>query len=1045
MFDKLDIDEDFLPKTKFKLPISEQYDPDGTKQKVTVKIGEEEVTEDMREVMLKTEVKFMEEMKKDIDLEKIELTASSIVDDSIEKAVNVAEEIKKEIDVELHESIMSFSESKSIMETKVSKQATESSLQEETINVKSEIDENKRSELKKSKEAANEVNELVELIDKTTKEIVKQNDKKSEVNVAKEVASFESVDIKHEAVDERKLSSKQEIDETIIAGSVKSKSAIYDKERDVTDKKAVKETKYVEEKVKDGRVQRDIKQNTTAQSSVKGGTKTDSKMSTAKLLSEQRAYTIGLQTIPNIRGTIHSSHFDMLLKTFFIHLTDVMVALSRFILLEPELKTEEKEDVVSERTVTETLTVGGEERTYDSYESRSAATQMAKNEERQIKNEVLEKRQHSAEKEVVESHINREVTEDRIQEHAEDFLDEVVEKRILSGAKMAQLTEKRSEELMQKMGAVVTEFQTKAGIDDTDTEDLGLQQRRSRSRSKANETGPSEIFLKKSEEVTEIKTSASEMSSSVSESKEIKKIESEHESRNREVKSSKNQDGKTTYIAIVEAHVYTNKDSILDEQLTEFSETSSMQSADETNIALETNEAMSTEQVALKSEQISREVAKTSIEEKKDLSAVSNAKKQDSVQIFEQTSDKIEKVHESAVKQTEVEFDSKSVIRKQEVTAEEIIKPRTESQGVESLRNESMQTVVTVSKDKDSTTESKMITKEGAKMEIYEEKDAVAVIQVSETVKKEVMADATDKAFVESIAAKEETMSSVVETKNSDEVEKDTFAALKITKEEIKEVSQDLQIANETDLTIHNQVEVAEENKTFVSKVEEKNKAKSFESQEIKESAFSAKLVESKQAKEESSFIATVQEEASSVIAESHQKVEQESSFVAKSLASQQIQESSFIAKSVSEVDTQKLSLKTDIAQKKFDTQSVQIDEYIDTPTPSTIPPTPLTDEYVFKLEIPLPKQLETPVPRDCSPPSEHEDEDPHIVKKKLVPHIDTKVEEGVIFDPPLPTPPGSKVTSPVYTKPGLRGGMERPLISKVCHKKFYLDCFLAI
>ncbi|XP_026331988.1 uncharacterized protein LOC113239285, partial [Hyposmocoma kahamanoa] len=132
-------------------------------------------------------------------------------------------------------------------------------------------------------------------------------------------------------------------------------------------------------------------------------------------------------------------------------------------------------------------------------------------------------------------------------------------------------------------------------------------------------------------------------------------------------------------------------------------------------------------------------------------------------------------------------------------------------------------------------------------------------------------------------------------------------------------------------------------------------------------------------------------------------------------------QESTFVAKTVEkEADKQqKLMLQTDLPKEKSD-------ENNNTPTPtSTVPPTPLTDEYIFKLEIPLPKRSGTPIPRDCTPTPE--DEDPNIVKKKFLPYIDTKIEDEIKYDPPLKSPP----TSPKYTKPGLRGGADKPEYTK--------------
>ncbi|KAL4718931.1 hypothetical protein ACJJTC_008684, partial [Scirpophaga incertulas] len=132
-------DREAFPETKFKLPISEQYDPDGTRRKakntemkskditttfinteniVKKETFEERVKEetniskDMQHKTMVDEMIFMEKMKKEIDLEKIEMTALNIVDESIERAVAVAGEIKEAIDIELSESIAVSEEKK---------------------------------------------------------------------------------------------------------------------------------------------------------------------------------------------------------------------------------------------------------------------------------------------------------------------------------------------------------------------------------------------------------------------------------------------------------------------------------------------------------------------------------------------------------------------------------------------------------------------------------------------------------------------------------------------------------------------------------------------------------------------------------------------------------------------------------------------------------------------------------------------------------------------------------------------------------------------
>ncbi|OWR48748.1 hypothetical protein KGM_204907 [Danaus plexippus plexippus] len=89
--------------------------------------------------------------------------------------------------------------------------------------------------------------------------------------------------------------------------------------------------------------------------------------------------------------------------------------------------------------------------------------------------------------------------------------------------------------------------------------------------------------------------------------------------------------------------------------------------------------------------------------------------------------------------------------------------------------------------------------------------------------------------------------------------------------------------------------------------------------------------------------------------------------------------------------------------------------------SPPLVPPTPLTDEYVFRLETDMPE--ESPfIQRDCSisPDSMHEE----IIVNGLIPHYKTIVGRRIVYSPPLPTPPTSPdKTKPAYSKPGLKGG----------------------
>ncbi|XP_050359933.1 uncharacterized protein LOC126779858 [Nymphalis io] len=123
------------------------------------------------------------------------------------------------------------------------------------------------------------------------------------------------------------------------------------------------------------------------------------------------------------------------------------------------------------------------------------------------------------------------------------------------------------------------------------------------------------------------------------------------------------------------------------------------------------------------------------------------------------------------------------------------------------------------------------------------------------------------------------------------------------------------------------------------------------------------------------------------------------------------------VTKSKSLESDKKLSIKTDL--RTNEAYEVTNGE---SPSPPLSPPTPLTDEYIFRLEIPLPEECEF-VPRDCSySPESIEDE--IILRNGLIPHIITRIER-IIYSPPLPTPPISpeRQIIPIYRKPTLKGG----------------------
>lgn len=1049
VFKELGIDDDYLPKTRFKLPISEQYDPDGTKQKMKLcKDVCENVESHMKvttETIMKQEATLIEEMKKELDLEKIEKTATSIVEDSLDKAVTVAEEIKREIDVELHEVSLNSSEvvesstkydiSASTTNTIDSKSVTETAVDQ--LKDTSIIESKQESVNIEFKDAAKEVSELVNLIEKTTEEIINQNESNIEISEIKQLGEEKQ---QIEVVQKDFM----ETDRTVSASQKRTEN------EDTFVKKVTKEAKLDERKIEDSsfkakNIQQKIKIDTMTEDS-----KTSDRRSTSTLQAEQRAYTIGLQTIPNIRGIVHSSyHYNLLLKTFFIHLTDVMVALSRFILSEPVSDKEMKEEKTQKETkdlVTESI--ARIDRTTDvvnkseKIAKREVATvekiiQKEKNEERveAVTEQKVQQQAQVERKEVAEIIQEKHYDNETVQDSYEKLnVEELEERRKLSGSRMAQLVEKKPEELTHKMDAVITEFQTKAGIEETT-----VVQERSCSRSGQEEViqenAPalgllSKVDFRKTEEqskteISEIKSTAETFTAETTKSKE----------------RSKSRD-RNTYIAIVEAHVYTNKNAILDEQLRNFSETSSVVSADEVNIALEANEALSIEKVALENVEMKKEVAKSVVGEQQ-LIATKNEEKYKVIEekqtVVPKNLETVKAVQKPKIVATK-RIEAKAVEQKIEVKE---VKQEVQTAEIKAVtKQEVMQKKLFQPEIKPKEKE-EVIQKTFSKPEI-KEKEKRGIIQkklfqpfVNTKNNKEVIRTVAleETAVPQSEVLKEETSANMIIAKEEHaSVEKkvsETEAAVKVT--EFAETTQSVAFKGVS--------EVKSATKDEVSIISEVKSVIDETSQGIAHTEFT------KQSKETSTFkLATTDDLKLAKVSETHKEMKKEIEinnseqlFKAETKIDQ---ESTFIAKTVEKEENkliqkeqQKLILQTDLPKEKSD-------ENNNTPTPTSIvPPTPLTDEYIFKLEIPLPKRSATPIPRDCTPTPE--DEDPNIVKKKFLPFIDTKIEDEIKYDPPLkspptspkspPTSPKSPPTSPRYTKPGLRGGADKPEYNKVC------------
>ncbi|XP_048480280.1 titin [Plutella xylostella] len=905
-----DIDADALPKTKFKLPISEQYDPNygkdekGKKVKAAVKQVDEEMKD---QTMTREEIDFMKQMKQDIDLATMEETAVSALSGfgksdqsfSVAKQETVEEHsasmfTKKEI---AEQKVKSCSFKEQITEQKSS--TTEHKTVEQAASLI--VDESITKAVSVAEEIKNEIAVELHTGDVKSSEIKKEDSKKvveslkstnednTKEKASKVSAKTIAITLERNAMHDDSIisSAKKEVEETIVSGTVKRLSSNFDKEQEAV--KAVDERKDISKKVlvSDVKSKREVSKDTNSQNkssttsgqkSQKSEVKSDSKKeySTSKLLAEQRAYTIGLQTIPNIRGSVHSSyHYDLLLKTFFIHLTDVMVALSRFILAEPVLKIEGSSQDLSKKTVSEEVMVDKEEK--------------VRRDEKKVHKEMKEEKYSEEVQENVTVDIREEITHKR-----------------KSGSKMAQLTEKKPEDLIHDMDAVITEFQHKSGIEE---EHIVEEEKRQEVLPQVSSQFEAEVVTKSepleskiesyesSKEVTEITKKNMEIIRSITEKSESKtsELKVSRDSRSR----SKSREGRQMYVAVVESHVYTNKDTILDEQ---FSETSSEHSAEET-VATEKQVYESTEQKSTVEEVIQE---KSTVEE-----------------VIQEES-KVEEVHK-AIKELSIE---KAV---QELEEMAVCETKVESQKIEQLkvREPIIEPPVEVEK------------------QIILSRKPCVIIPVNEDV------EATVKIIQE------------------------------ISPPIVEEPPPETTIAEKTSTVESSQYESEDQTQTLTSRVQ---------TTELEETTSS--LVD------ESSIVMTNLEQTPQIQQTSHMtrstKMEDLSQIQETTMTTQSTTETTELRKQL----LRRLSLKSDMSGSMDSFPST-----ISTPTPMTVPPTPLTDEYMFRLECPMPKNLPSELDESSpSPEKEIDHEDLNIVKKKLVPHIDTKIER-IVYDPPLPTP----------------------------------------
>lgn len=932
------------------------------------------VTQDVEEKMIAEEIKYVEKMKREIDLDQIEKTAHSVVEDSIERAVSAAEDIKKEMEVDIN------------------------------------LDEDGKSgmvikEAEKNISTLKDVNQMKEVLESSQ---IKETD-------------FEVID---------KIASNKEHLKYIEEDVPNQQSKIEDRNKSERvsrkDDKETSETNFEQFKKVTQTISADNKSN-------KSG-------------AQQRVYEIGMQTIPNIRGVVHSAyHYDLLLRTFFIHLTDVMVALSRFLLSQPVFSNScsQTQETVNEsqikreaRSVTKTQQEVGESTKIAKQTADNTRTRVDEQHKHIVENEVdtpiQEKRVHKRELVTPISMIESKedlATITKKQEHMKTDLKNIkttektgtiqeqkkeettgiiqVEEKKISGAQMANRAEKKlCKEMTQKMDAVLSEFQTIAVAEDK--KEMLQRSRRSRSKSQieeevAKESDPLEWLAKvdsgrSSQEISEERLSKKEFSSTETFEKKsyesIKKQEIIHK------KATKTP--KQMFVAVVEAHVYTNKDVIF-EDAAEFSETSSVQSAEEVSTAIEAMEAMQSENVLLESAVQQIERAKI-VEEIQDLSRAT-AQSEATVQQIEET------INESKTIQDE-EYQKETVIQSTDIKevviqeTQQVIEPVVEIKEIIKKENSSVdinKSLYIAESNEVNVHESKSeFTNIEAKKEsvvVLEDHRESAVIQPIVEIKKAKQEIGNIKTEVESQVQIEDVTEKIVVSAEKPAITKEEeYAALKIVKEiETEDVASP---------------EIIEIEEIEVNKIEMSTELQLDQSTVLIEKS-----------KHNSEFDLSMESQlkiASEIdISTTSNHMSMESCRSETYMSESNVHESSLTAKSVDK----KLTVRTDLKTQ----ESLQSEpSTIDTPTPSTVPPTPLTDEYVFKLTIPLPKSRSaTPVPRDCS--ISPKDEDPHIVKKKLIPHIETTIEK-IVYDPPLPTPPTECPLTPIFKTPGLFGGSSKPI-----------------
>ncbi|CAH2083724.1 unnamed protein product [Euphydryas editha] len=538
------------PQARFKLPISEEYDPEGKKMSKLRRLYEKvlnidlrKVLEDMRFNENKTDREFKEEkeevINKDFGAEEIRKQ-----NEMIKKDFMYREENKENINTTKETAVK-------IVEKSINKALSSKTKQKHKLQIEKEIPQTESKKHKESKfeEIESKTNYFkderkqdIKLSSVSNKKETKRvtfnvDEYKEEEIFYKEMESNETMNTETEArltPEKRKLLIQQDIEEVIQPGTVRDRSELFRKNKIMND--VLKESNYKYEKP-------DIKEKEHIFSNTKQ----------VKRIAQQKAYKIGAQTILNVQRANYTSFGRVLLKTFFSQFTKVIILLSKFMKLKPESYfKKEKEKYFEQRR-----------------EDRDSSKMMNEG--------------------------------------------ELIIKKKLSGAKIAQIEGMKPVELTDKMNIVILELQRKSGIEDELSQNEFDKTEYSETNFDKTEFDKAEFhkneyyskeYQRSSRPGSENKIEENFKDSSYqhnmdfdkkqrkshtyettkTQSMEIREIRSEK--RYSEYKSTKKEsspcnevrtyirdaDGNIIYIAIVEAHVYTNKDAIFEDYMRRMSE-----------------------------------------------------------------------------------------------------------------------------------------------------------------------------------------------------------------------------------------------------------------------------------------------------------------------------------------------------------------------------------------------------------------------------------------------------------------------------------------